>query len=114
VPDLRLLRETTLRDMARVQVAEAGMRLVAPKPLWLAEALTIPDSLTWGLFKGDGAVGVISVLDPRLQDPDEDDRRAIVSACGGWRSIAGHGAAAMRCRPSRRAMRGGWGCAVLR
>lgn len=48
---------------------------------WLAQAAFVAESLTFGIFKEGRPVGVISLIDPRLVDEDDEDREHYQENC---------------------------------
>ena len=55
---------------AALSVAEADRHLIAPNAVWLAEAALTPDARTFCVV-GDGPVGLVSLIDPRVVDEDD-------------------------------------------
>ena len=56
--------------LAALRVRDDERHLIAPNDEWLAQAAHVGEAITFGLFAEKGAVGPISLIDPR---PVEDD-----------------------------------------
>ncbi|WP_425038034.1 GNAT family N-acetyltransferase [Primorskyibacter sp. S187A] len=74
-PKLEVIKITgdTLDDFVGLKLRDNEAALIAPVPEWLAEAAYEPCALTFGLGQAGKAVGLISVVDPRLIAQDEQD-----------------------------------------
>lgn len=66
-----LLCGETLDPLMKLRVAEADRHLIAPNAEWIAQAALSDDVLTYGMFDGDRAVGMLSLIDPRCIDVGE-------------------------------------------
>lgn len=94
VPDkrLRFLKVTLLHldDLLELRVAPAERALIAPTSDWLAEAAHLPDALSFGIFAVDQPVGLVSVIDPRLIDEDDDASQYQPDCLYLWRLMVDH------------------------
>lgn len=67
------LSRENVYDLMALQIREEESGVIAPNPHWLAEAQLFKEAKTFGIYEADTAVGLLTVIDPRLgaqQDPD--------------------------------------------
>ena len=57
--------------LAALRVRDDERHLIAPNAEWLAQAAHVGEAITFGLFAEKRAVGLISLVDPRLVEDDE-------------------------------------------
>lgn len=89
-------------ELMFLSVSENEKHLISPNVEWLAQAPHVEESQTYGTFHECVAVGLISIIDPRLTSP-EDQKKHYQSRCFYvWRLMIdhkhrhqGHGRAAM-------------------
>lgn len=69
---LRLCR-ATVDELQALKVRDSEERLIAPNPEWIAQVAFLDETVSFGLFTNGRAVGLITLVDPRLVE-DEKDR----------------------------------------
>lgn len=67
------LNRSNVDELSELAVRESEQHLICSNPEWLAQAAFVAESLTFGIFKEGRPVGVISFIDPRLVDEDDED-----------------------------------------
>lgn len=89
---LRFLKVTLLHldDLLELRVASAERALIAPTSDWLAEAAHLPFAFSFGIFAADHPVGLVSVIDPRLIDDDDDVSHYQPDCLYLWRLMVDH------------------------
>jgi len=63
----------TVDALMNIKVAPEQEKLVAPNAEWIAEAAYVPDCKTYGVFQDNEAVGMFSLVDPRLHPENYDE-----------------------------------------
>jgi len=74
------LARNNVDALSMLKVRAAEKHLVTANPEWIAQAAFEQVSATFGVFENDVAVGLISLVDPRLFD-DEADREDLQTDC---------------------------------
>lgn len=76
---LRLCR-ANIDDVQALKIHDEERRLIAPVPEWIAQAAFVEEAVSFGLFAGEHAVGLMTLIDPRLFE-DEKDREPFQIDC---------------------------------
>lgn len=79
-----------LDALMSLRVAGDEKHLIAPVSVWLAEASYLPDAITYGIYEGETPVGLISLIDPRLIDEDDDKSSFQADCLYVWRVMIDH------------------------
>lgn len=72
-PSFLLLCPNTLDALLALSVRDAETHLLTPVPDWIPEALFTPVSVTFGVYADETAVGLLSLVDPRLIDDGDTE-----------------------------------------
>lgn len=70
--NFRQLSRYTLSPLTKLTLRADETHLIASPPDWLADAVFSPVSITYGIFAGETAVGIISLIDPRVIEDDKE------------------------------------------
>ncbi len=81
---LRLCR-ANIDDVQGLKIHDKERRLIAPVPEWIAQAAFVDESLSFGLFAGEQAVGLLTLIDPRLFESDKDREPFQIDCLYVWR-----------------------------
>ena len=76
---LRLCR-ATVDDLQALKVHDSERHLIAPSPEWIAQVAFLDEAVSFGLFVGRRAVGLITLVDPRLVE-DKKERAHFQQDC---------------------------------
>jgi len=76
-----LLCGETVGALAALGVREDERELIAPNPEWIADAAFVDDAVSYGVFSAGEAVGLLSLIDPRLIADEDDGRDRFQSDC---------------------------------
>ncbi|MEM1037288.1 MAG: GNAT family N-acetyltransferase [Pseudomonadota bacterium] len=68
-----LLGKVNRRALAALTLKPTETDLIASNPIWIAEAALEAEAVTFGLFKRETPVGMMSLIDPRARAKDEKD-----------------------------------------
>ncbi len=69
---VRLGRDNNnVNELMAMRVRDGERHLIAPNAEWIAQAAHVSEAITYGVFFEDRAVGLISLVDPRLVENDE-------------------------------------------
>lgn len=101
--DFLMLTEGQLDGLMSLRVAKDEEHLIAPVAEWLAEAAFTPDAISYGIYASRKPVGLLSLIDPRLIDEDDDMSHFQADCLFVWRVMTdyrcrrqGYGKAAMQ------------------
>lgn len=74
-PKLNFLKVTrrTVFDLSELKVKPEERHLIAPNAEWLADVAHASYAISFGIFEGEIAVGLISLIDPRLMDAEDQE-----------------------------------------
>ena len=65
-----LLCDNTSDDLAELAIHPDDAHLLSSNPRWMIQAQYRSDTVTFGAYRGDQAVAMMSLIDPRLLDDD--------------------------------------------
>ncbi|SIS66086.1 GNAT family N-acetyltransferase [Neptunomonas antarctica] len=68
-----MLSPEILDSLLSLKIPDNEAHLISPNAEWIAEAAFMSKSITYGLFWRKQPVGLISLIDPRLLDQDDDN-----------------------------------------
>ena len=68
-----MLSPEIMGSLLALRVPDDEAHLISPNAEWIAEAAFMSESVTYGLFCEKQPVGLISLIDPRLMDQDDDN-----------------------------------------
>jgi diamine N-acetyltransferase len=68
-----MLSPEILDSLLSLKIPDNEAHLISPNAEWIAEAAFMSKSITYGLFRRKQPVGLISLIDPRLLDEEDDN-----------------------------------------
>lgn len=63
----------TVDDLTELSIRADEKHLIASNAEWIAQAAFVGGSLSFGIYNKDTAVGLISLIDPRVIEPEKRD-----------------------------------------
>jgi len=80
-----IVTHTNVVELSELKVRDEEDHLIAPNPEWIAEVAYANEALTYGMYSGDQPVGLLSLVDPRLVEDDEDREHFQTGCLYVWR-----------------------------
>ena len=68
-----MLAPETLDSLLSLKIPDDEAHLISSNAEWIADAAFMSESITYGIFLGKEPVGLISLIDPRLLDKDDEN-----------------------------------------
>lgn len=98
-----MLAPEVLGSLLSLKIPDDETHLISPNAEWIAEAAFMSESVTYGIFLGKQPIGLISLIDPRLLDQDDENDHFQGDCLYVWRLMIdkhhrrqGYGRAAIR------------------
>ena len=79
--EARRIDRDTLPEVLDLAPLPEQLPLIAPVPRWLAQASVVPESESFGLFEGERAVGLFSVIEPACAEVDMQKTSMFPAGC---------------------------------
>ncbi|MFD2205705.1 GNAT family N-acetyltransferase [Kiloniella antarctica] len=69
-----MLSPEIMGSLLSLKVPDDEAHLITSNAKWIAEAAFMSESVTYGLFSGKNPAGLISFIDPRLMDQNDENK----------------------------------------